>query len=226
MMFGGLMSRCSTAATVRVGNRIADSDKARQQLAKLQVAVRERAGGLLVKARDGILERLALDEAHRIVGPAVRVMAEAIDRHDAGVLQPARDLRLAQEALPARGIVGGVADDLFQRDFALQFPVEGHGHRAEATAGVRPEDEITKAGERRRIDGRCRDDLGVAQMRRRRQTGQAGLHVAVAESDHLLAQRGGNVLRRETLLDIAAMLFQLAFQQPFNLRSVNRCEEA
>ena len=48
--------------------------------------------------RDGVLEAVALDEAHGVKRPAVGVAAQAVDRHDTGMLQPAGDLRLQQKA--------------------------------------------------------------------------------------------------------------------------------
>ena len=51
---------------------------------------------------DGVLEAVALDEGrHGIERPAVGVPAEAVHRHDAGVLQAAGDLRFQQKARPA-----------------------------------------------------------------------------------------------------------------------------
>ncbi len=47
------------------------------------------------------LSDVAADEPHRVVGAAVGVGAQAVDRHDAGMLQPAGDLGLE------RGTAGG-----------------------------------------------------------------------------------------------------------------------
>ena len=52
------------------------------------------------------LEPIPADEPHRVVGPAVGVGAQAVDRDDAGVLQAAGDLRLQEE--PGR-LVGSSA---------------------------------------------------------------------------------------------------------------------
>ena len=49
----------------------------------------------------GLLEAVAADEPHGVVGPAVGVGAQAVDRDDPRVLQPAGDLGLEQE--PLRG---------------------------------------------------------------------------------------------------------------------------
>jgi hypothetical protein len=47
-----------------------------------------------VKALDGLLETVAADETHGIEGSAVGVVAQTIDRHNAGVFQAAGDFRL------------------------------------------------------------------------------------------------------------------------------------
>ena len=76
-----------------------------QQLAQFQRAA---AGSIFSvssawKLLDRLLEAVAADEPHGVVGPAVGVGAQAVDRHDAGVLQPAGDLGLEQEPLAAGG---------------------------------------------------------------------------------------------------------------------------
>jgi len=49
---------------------------------------------LLVEGGERLLEAVAADEAHGVIGPAVGVGAQAVDRHDAGVLQSASDFGL------------------------------------------------------------------------------------------------------------------------------------
>ena len=65
-----------------------------------------------VKPLDRLLERVALDEPHRVVRPAVGVGAQAIDREHTGVLQPAGDLGLGHEPLAADRVVGMLVEDL------------------------------------------------------------------------------------------------------------------
>ena len=55
-----------------------------------------------VKAAERVLQVLALNETHGVIRPAVRVSAQPVHRHDAGMLQSARDLRLLHEAGAAR----------------------------------------------------------------------------------------------------------------------------
>ena len=62
-----------------------------------------------MEAVDGRLEAIAADEPHGVIGAAVAVGAQAVDRDDAGVLQPAGDLGLEHEPLAAGGVVGVVS---------------------------------------------------------------------------------------------------------------------
>src|SRR5262249_40811505 len=86
------------AAAVGIGNGIANDDEARQQGTKLEFRrTRPALVGSVVEI-DGVLESLALDEAHGVEGPAVGVLAQAVYRHDARMLQTAGDLRFADKA--------------------------------------------------------------------------------------------------------------------------------
>jgi hypothetical protein len=96
-----------------------------------------------VEPADGLLEVVALDEPHGVEGAAVGVAAQAVDRHDARVLQPAGHLRLADEALPAVRVVGVPALDLLERHGADQLLILGHEHLAQATLRVRPKDPVS-----------------------------------------------------------------------------------
>ena len=53
---------------------------------------------VLVKSPDRDREAFAADKSHGVVGAAFGVLAQAVDRNDAGVLQIARDLGLEQES--------------------------------------------------------------------------------------------------------------------------------
>ena len=96
------------AAAVGVVDRVADVGEPPQQLAQFQ---RPAAGVGLerfvrVEPLDGILEAIAADEPHGVVRPAVAVAAQAVDRDDARMLQPAGDLGLEQESAPAFLVIG------------------------------------------------------------------------------------------------------------------------
>ena len=72
-------------AAVGVGNGVAHVDEPAQQLAQRQRPLAGIAAGdiRLVKAADGVLEVVAPDEAHGVERPAIGVLAQAVDRHDA-----------------------------------------------------------------------------------------------------------------------------------------------
>ena len=89
---------------------------------------------------NGLLERIALDEAHRVVRTADGIGAQAVDGDDAGVLQPAGDLGLGDEPLAADRVVGVLLQDLFQRHLAVQLAVERDEDGAEAAPGMGPQD--------------------------------------------------------------------------------------
>ena len=95
---------------------------------------------------DGLLEAVAADEPHGVERPAVGVVAQAVDRDDPRVLQPAGDLGLQQEPRAAVGVVGVAVLDLLERDLAVQLLVVGHEDLAQAAAGVGPEDAEPLAG--------------------------------------------------------------------------------
>ena len=127
------------AAAVGVFDGIADVKESSEQLAQLE---RPRTGVRLqslvaVKTADRVLEAIPSDQAHRIERAAVRVHAEGIDRHDAGVFQSPGDLGLEQEARAARRIVGVVILDLLERHLTIQLRVEGDEHGTQSTPGVR-----------------------------------------------------------------------------------------
>ncbi len=65
-----------------------------------------------VELLDRLLQAVALDEPHGVVRPAAAVGAQAVDRHDPGVLEPAGDLGLEHESLAAHRVVGVLLEDL------------------------------------------------------------------------------------------------------------------
>jgi len=79
-------------------------------------------------------ERLSANELHREVGTAVRLQAQAVDRHDAGVLELAADLRLLQEALHHLRIVGVPGSQHLERHTAAQVLVAPLEDDADAAA--------------------------------------------------------------------------------------------
>ena len=71
-------------------------------------------GGM--KLLDRFLESLPLDKAHGIKGTAVRVLADRVDRDNAGMFQPAGNLGLAEKAVATLRIAGVQRTQTFQRD--------------------------------------------------------------------------------------------------------------
>src|SRR5437764_1437590 len=88
---------------------------------------------------DGFLERVAADEPHRVVGPAIAVVPEPVDRDDAGVLQAAGDLGLDQEPGPAHRVVGVVVENPLERDLAVELAVERHEDNSQSALSMLPE---------------------------------------------------------------------------------------
>jgi hypothetical protein len=127
------------ALAVRVRDRVADLDEPPEQ-----VAQHERPW-LGVMLRDRVVERAALDELHRVVRPALLVLAERVDGDDAGVLELAGDLGLVDEALAELRDVGQVRAHLLERDLAPERLVERDRNGAEPAARVRAQDHVAPA---------------------------------------------------------------------------------
>ena len=140
-----------------------------------QLAERERAAGrvarsgrIAVEPLDRLLEAVALDEPHRVVRPAAGVGAQAVDRDDAGVLQPAGDLGLDQEPLAADRVVGVMVEDLLERHLAVQLAIQRHEHGAQAAPGMGPQDAEPLAVGGSRADGIAAGAVGVVVVGRAR----------------------------------------------------------
>ena len=136
------------APAVCVGHRVADVEEPAEQLAQRQgplprVAPRDVR---LVEVRDGVLEVVPLDEPHGVERPAVGVGAQAVDRDDPRMLQPAGDLGLLHEAGPAVGVVGVSVADLLEGHLAVQLLVAGDVDGAQAAGPVQPQDAEPHAG--------------------------------------------------------------------------------
>ena len=162
-----------------------------------------------VEVPDRFLEGLTADEPHGVIGPAVAVGAQAVHRHDAGVLQPAGDLGLEHEAGAAGGVVGVRVEDLLDGDFAVQFAVQGDEHRSQAPFRVRPQDTEALAVGSGRADGVGGSTLGSASDSARSRTGadagQSSLDFAVAECGEARAGRSSGGNGGQALLGATAM---------------------
>ncbi len=153
----GLEVAMQDAAAVGVGDRLADVDESAQQAAELEAGIvgRRPGGPRPVEAVDGLLEAVAADESHRVERPAVGMTPQAVDRHDARMLEAAGDLRLEQKPDAAGRIVREPPPDLLERHLTIELPVLGHRHLAEPAGGMGTEDaeaplDAGRGGPRRR----------------------------------------------------------------------------
>src|SRR5262249_45392580 len=139
----------------RVGHRMTNTHESPEKLAQRQCSLARVAPGLVdrVEPRNGLFEALASDEPHGVVGAAVGVAAQAIDRHDPRMLQFPGDLGFEHEPGPAPRIIGIPVLDLLQRHLAAQLLVAGQVDLTESPLGVRPKDLEPKPGSGR---GPCR----------------------------------------------------------------------
>src|SRR5262249_12878772 len=126
------------AAAVCIGDDVADPHEVIEQLAELERAIVERPGG--VELADSLLERLAADQPHCVDRSPVLGFSQRVEGHDAGVLEPAGDLGLEQEAGLALRVAGLRRLDQLEGDLAVEPAVAGHEYFAQAAASQRPED--------------------------------------------------------------------------------------
>src|SRR5207244_3407614 len=106
-----------------------------------------------VERGDGLLERVAADEPHRVIRAAVAGVAQAVDGDDPGVLQAAGALGLDQEPGPAGGVVGSVAPAwgcnclraLPSRSARLSSTIEPRSMRSSDSDRPRARDQAEKA---------------------------------------------------------------------------------
>ena len=164
-----------------------------------------------MEALDRLLEALALDQPHGVEGAALGVAAQAVDRDDAGVLQPPGDLGLQQEAGAAVRVVGMAVEDLLQRHLAVQFRIEGHEDGPQAAPGMGPEDAEPLAVGGGRADGEAGGAVGVVVIEVGRRMRHADLaerriDVRVAQVGQAVADRPAGGDGGEALLHVAAVL--------------------
>ena len=106
---GRLQVAVDYTSAVGVGHHVAHGHEPVQELPQGQVPLPRVATVAflgLVEAIDRLLEGLPLDESHGVVGAALGVAAQAVDGHDARVLEPSGDLGFEQEAGAAVRVVG------------------------------------------------------------------------------------------------------------------------
>ncbi len=185
-------------AAVRVADRLADRHEAAEQLAQGERALGRVAGRTLdgVEGVDGILERIAADEPHGVARRAQVIRAHRIDRHDARVLEPARDLGLEQESASAVAVRRATGLEELERDMAIEPRVVRPEYLAQSARGVEPQVVKFDAGHRVStvtlglsfFRWRCQDE--VRGTRPRREALRAGCHHGIG---HPSADRSGRV---------------------------------
>ena len=183
---------------------VAEIGESPQEFSQLE---RPKAGVLLqrlvvVESLDGLLERVAADEPHGVVGAAVGVGAEAVDWHDPRMFQPAGDFRFEHEPLAAGRFVGVLLQDLLERDLAVQLAVERHEHGAQAAPSVGPKDAKALAVTGRGADGHRHGAImvGVGLVRARADAGERRLDVRAADPRQALLRRLADRNRGQALL--------------------------
>src|SRR5262245_60039816 len=107
------------ATTVCIFHRVADGDEASQKTAQLNPALALRLLRTVMKTFDGVFERFAADEAHRVVGAPICTTSQRVHRNDAGMLQSARDLGFKQKTRTTVGVIGMPLKDPFECDVAI-----------------------------------------------------------------------------------------------------------
>src|SRR5579871_4499554 len=116
-----------------VADRFADSNEMLEQTSNA------RALGARVFARrritllDRIIERLAADVAHGIVGLIAFVSKDAVNGHDSRMLKPAGQLRFRHKAPTARGIDGRQRLHHLDRDITTDLLVPRDKNGSQST---------------------------------------------------------------------------------------------
>ncbi len=221
------------AAAVRVVDRVADVGQSPQEPAKLErpLARVTLACLLAVEQLDGLLEAVALDEPHGVVGAAGAVRAQPVDRDDPGVFEPPGDLGLHQEPLAADRVVGVVVEDLLECHLAIQLGVQGHEDRPQPAAGMRTEYAEPLAVAGCCADGNAAGAVGIVVLDAGR--GMSGGEVVERRLDFGVADPGQALLRRPTGRDpgqgfphVATVAIEVPRDQRLDRRAVVRVEVA
>ncbi len=176
-----------------------------------------------MEAFDGLLEALAADEPHGVVRPAVLAGAQAVDRDDARMLQPAGDLGLPQEPSPADGVVGVVGLDLLEGDLAVQLRVQRHEDRADPAPGMMP-DELEPAPVRRRLAQGEAGVAGIVGAERGTDADRQGAHIRRIGIADRPESYGGRVL--PAALGLAAALLEVTPDEAVEHRPIIRAQGA
>ncbi len=221
------------AAAVCVVDRVADVGESPQEPAQLErpSARVTLACRLAVEQLDGLLEAVALDEPHGVVGAAGAIGAQPVDRDDPGVFEPPRDLGLQQEPLAAGRVVGVVVEDLLECHLAIQLGVQGHEDRPQPAASMRPEHAEPLAVAGGCADGDAAGAVGIVVLDAGR--GMSGgdvverrLDVGVADPGQALLRRPAGRDRGQAPSHVVVVALEVPRQQRLDCRSVVRVQVA
>ncbi len=198
------------AAAVGVVDGVADVGEPSEELAQLErvSAGVVAEGSVGVEGVGGLLEAVAADEPHGVVGPAIGVGPESVDRDDAGMLESAGDLGLEEESSAAVGVVGVEVEDLLECDLAVELGVERDEDGAESALGVGPEDAEPQPVGSGRADGVAGGAVGVG-IGAGGEPGDDAIEVEVADGGERLAGGGSGGHGREAAGRVAAVLPQV-----------------
>ena len=204
------MSRCSTPRLCAYSMALQTSRNRRRSLRSSSDRPRVGLSAARVEARDGLLEAVAADEPHGVVGPAVGVGAQAVDGDDPGCSSPPVISASSRNRGGWRGRRRGV-EDLLERHLAVQLLVERDEDGAEAALGVGAQDAEPPAVCRRPAGGIARGAT-VGHRRSRGAGAKVGygcLEVRVGNPIKALARGGVGRYGCEALIQIAAVLPQM-----------------
>jgi hypothetical protein len=146
----GLDVAVDDALVVRVLERVADLGHDRQGLARREAALAHQPAQVR-----------ALDELHQ-QEPALARLAEIVDAHDAGMVEPREQACLAQEALGEARVPGRAGREDLERDVAVELPVpravdDPHAALADELADLEQRERAGELGRRRCRRARARD---------------------------------------------------------------------
>ncbi len=161
-----------------------------------------------VKRGDCLLQAIAADEPHRVIGAAIPVGSQPVYRYDPRVLQSARDLGLHDESLADDGIVGVGIENLLQRHLSVKLAIQRHEHRPEAAACVRPQHAESLTIACGRLHGVGRGAVS-APVRSGADPAQCGFDGGVSNSGEALSRRGTDGQRGEAFFGFAAIAFKV-----------------
>ena len=221
------------ASAVRVLDRVADVGESPQEPAQLErpLARATLPCLLAVEQLDGLLEALALDEPHGVVGAACAVHAQPVDRDDPGVFESTGDLGLDQEPLATGRVVGVVVEDLLECHLAIELGVQRHEDRPQPAAGMRPEHAEPLAVAGGCADGNAAGAVGIVVLGAGRamfggDLVERRLDVGVADPGQARLRRLAGRDRGQAFSHVAAVALEVARHHRLDRRAVVRVQVA